>query len=66
MLSHWDPQKLPSLEEILGETGAEVAPVEEEEPQANAAAWIAVMDSWNRKAGVKPAAQDEKQEVEDG
>jgi hypothetical protein len=67
MLTHWDPQKFPSLEEMLGEGQKHTPqPAEDGEPRANAAAWIAVMYSWNRKAGVDPAAQPEKQEVEDG
>lgn len=65
LLTHWDPDQFPSLEEMLGEAGQDPSAVDDGEPQANAAAWIAVMESWNRKAGVSPAAQNAKQEVED-
>lgn len=60
LLTHWDPQKFPSLEDMLGERehGEAAPPVEDEEPRANAAAWIAVMNSWNRKAMSKGADGD--------
>lgn len=67
LLTHWDPQKFPSLEDMLEEReGGEAAtPVEDEEPRANAAAWIAVMNSWNRKAGAQAARSSEEGEVDD-
>ncbi|WP_370189244.1 hypothetical protein [Qipengyuania sp.] len=68
LLTHWDPLKFPSLEQMLGEqSDKQVAtPVDDAEPRANAAAWIAVMNSWNRKAGAQPTGNIEEQEVDDG